>query len=311
MMLTIYQTTATDEIAVIPAIEKGCWINLINPTEAEISYIAQNTEIATDFLKYPLDDEEISRVEVEEEQTMIIINVPVERDADVNYDTIPLGIVLNDDYIITVCLEDIKLENDFVKTRVKGMTTYKKTRFILQLFQKKTNLYLKYLREINRQTEEIERELQRSMRNQELSHLLNIQKSLVYFITSLRANEKVMQRLLRGKALKLYEEDEDLLEVVLIENHQAIEMADIYSNISTGTMNAFASIISNNLSIVMKLLAGITIVMSIPTMIASFFGMNLLGIPFASHPYGFAIISGVAVIACIVSIIILMKKDML
>ena len=149
------------------------------------------------------------------------------------------------------------------------------------------------------------------MRNQELSHLLNIQKSLVYFITSLRANEKVMQRLLRGKALKLYEEDEDLLEDVLIENHQAIEMADIYSNISTGTMNAFASIISNNLSIVMKLLAGITIVMSSPTMIASFFGMNLLGIPFAGHPYGFAISSGIAVIACIISIIILMKKDML
>lgn len=310
-MLTIYQTTANDEIALVPQVEKGCWINLINPTEEEINYISQQTQIATEFLKYPLDDEEIPRVEVEEEQIMIIINVPVERDAEVNYDTIPLGIVLNDDYIVTVCLEDVKLENDFVKTRVKGMTTYKKTRFILQLFQKKTNLYLKYLREINRHTEEIERELHKSMRNQELSHLLNIQKSLVYFITSLRSNEKVMQRLLRGKALKLYEEDEDLLEDVLIENHQAIEMADIYSNISTGTMNAFASIISNNLNIVMKLLAGITIVMSIPTMIASFFGMNLQGIPFAMHPWGFAIISTVSVIACIISIIILMKKDML
>lgn len=308
-MLTIFQTV-NDTTVKIDTLEEGAWVNLVNPTEEEIQLIAQQAGIYTDFLKYPLDDEEIPRVEAEDEQLMIIINVPIKRKEDVIYDTIPLGIVINDDYVITICLEDINLEQDFAGNKMKSMATFKKTRFVFQLFQKQTSLYLKYLREINRQNEQIERELHKSMRNKELINLLNMEKSLVYFTTSLRANEKVMQRLLRGKTLKMYEEDSDLLEDILIENRQAIEMADIYSNISSGTMDAFASIISNNLNIVMKFLAGITIVLSIPTMIFSFFGMNV-PLPLESSVWGYFAIIIICVIACILIAYWLKKKDML
>ncbi len=308
-MLTIFQTV-NDTTVKIDTLEEGAWVNLVNPTEEEIQLIAQQAGIYTDFLKYPLDDEEIPRVEAEDEQLMIIINVPIKRKEDVIYDTIPLGIVINDDYVITICLEDINLEQDFAGNKMKSMATFKKTRFVFQLFQKQTSLYLKYLREINRQNEQIERELHKSMRNKELINLLNMEKSLVYFTTSLRANEKVMQRLLRGKTLKMYEEDSDLLEDILIENRQAIEMADIYSNISSGTMDAFASIISNNLNIVMKFLAGITIVLSIPTMIFSFFGMNV-PLPLESSIWGYFAIIIICVIACILIAYWLKKKDML
>ena len=308
-MLNIFQTV-NDMIVSAENLAKGAWINLINPTEEEIQLVAQQTGIYTDFLKYPLDDEEIPRIEVEDEQLMIIINVPIMRKEDVVYDTIPLGIVLNEDYVITICLENIRLEQDFVVNKVKGMATFKKTRFVFQLFQKQTSLYLKYLREINRRNDEIERELHKSMRNKELINLLNMEKSLVYFTTSLRANEKVMQRLLRGKTLKMYEEDADLLEDILIENRQAIEMADIYSNISSGTMDAFASIISNNLNIVMKFLAGITIVLSLPTMIFSFFGMNV-GLPFERLPFGYFLILALCLFVCAAIAYWLKQKDML
>ena len=308
-MLNIFQTV-NDTTIKIDTLEKGAWVNLVNPTEEEIQLIAQQAGIYTDFLKYPLDDEEIPRIEIEDEQLMIIINVPIKRKEDVIYDTIPLGIVINDDYVITICLEDINLEQDFASNKLKGMATFKKTRFVFQLFQKQTSLYLKYLREINRQNEQIERELHKSMRNKELINLLNMEKSLVYFTTSLRANEKVMQRLLRGKTLKMYEEDSDLLEDILIENRQAIEMADIYSNISSGTMDAFASIISNNLNIVMKFLAGITIVLSIPTMIFSFFGMNV-PLPLERSVWGYFAIIVLCIIACLFIARWLKKKDML
>lgn len=308
-MLNIYQTV-NDKLLELDEVEKGVWINMINPTASEIREVSEETGIYQDFLRYPLDDEELPRVETEDDQILIIINVPVFSQNDVVYETIPLGIVLNDDYIVTVCLEDVNLRQEFENTRVKGMATFKKTRFIFQLFSRKTNLYLKYLRDINRLHEEIESELDKSMKNQELISLLNLQKSLVYFTTSLRSNDKVMEKLLRSKSLKMYEEDEDLLEDVIIENKQAIEMADIYSNISTSTLDVFASIISNNLNIVMKFLTGITIAISIPTMIASFFGMNV-NIPIGDSYFPFIAIIGVSLCSCLVSIFLLIKKDML
>lgn len=309
-MIFIYRTV--DNKLICPdVIEKDCWINLVNPTEAELRRVATETGLDYDFLKYPLDDEEIPRVETEEEQAMIILHAPVVTDDDIIYDTIPLGMISNDDYIVTVCLEDLNLMEEFTSSRTKGIATFKKTRFMVHILNRKTTLFLKYLRDINRRTEEMERELSHSMKNKELLFLMNLQKSLVYFSTSLRYNAKVMNRLLRGKTIKMYEEDVDLLEDVIIENSQAIEMAEIYSNITTSTMNAFASIISNNLSVTMKLLTSITIILAIPTMIASFWGMNVT-LPFSSSGImGFVWLCVIMAITCIATIIILKKKDML
>ena len=310
-MIFIYRTI-DNKLQCRDEIEKDCWINLVNPTEAEINRVSAETGLDYDFLKYPLDDEEIPRVEVEDDQAMIIINVPIRTDDDIIYDTIPLGMILNDDYIVTVCLEDTNLLEEFNLSRIKGIATFKKTRFIFHTLNRKTTLFLRYLRDINRRSEKMEAELTKSMKNKELLALLNFQKSLTYFSTSLRYNAKVMNRLLRGKTIKMYEEDVDLLEDVIIENSQAIEMAEIYGNITKSTTDAFSSMISNNLSTTMKLLTSITIILAIPTMIASFWGMNV-SVPFENSGsiFGFVIILVAALIACIFCIILLRKKDML
>lgn len=309
-MIFIYRTE-DGKLVCLDTIEKDCWINLVNPTETELRRVAAETGLDYDFLKYPLDDEEIPRVEVEEDQVMIIIHAPIiSPDDDVIYDTIPLGMVCNDNYIITVCLEDLNLMEEFTASRIKGIATFKKTRFIFHTLNRKTMLFLKYLRDINRRTEEMEHELSRSMKNKELLYLLNLQKSLVYFSTSLRYNAKVMNRLIRGKTVKMYEEDLDLLEDVIIENSQAIEMAEIYSNITNSTMNAFASLISNNLSVTMKLLTAITIILAIPTMISGFWGMNV-NVPFDHFGnFSFFIILGICVVVCVASILMLKRRDM-
>ena len=310
-MIFIYRTI-DNKLQCRDEIEKDCWINLVNPTEAEINRVSAETGLDYDFLKYPLDDEEIPRVEVEDDQAMIIINVPIRTDDDIIYDTIPLGMILNDDYIVTVCLEDTNLLEEFNLSRIKGIATFKKTRFIFHTLNRKTTLFLRYLRDINRRAEKMEAELTKSMKNKELLALLNFQKSLTYFSTSLCYNAKVMNRLLRGKTIKMYEEDVDLLEDVIIENSQAIEMAEIYGNITKSTTDAFSSMISNNLSTTMKLLTSITIILAIPTMIASFWGMNV-SVPFehSGSIFGFVIILVAALIACIFCIILLRKKDML
>jgi len=309
-MIFIYRTI-DNNLQCQDIIEKDCWVNLVNPTEAEINLVAEKTGLDYDFIKYPLDDEEIPRVEVENEQALIIVHAPIRMDEDIIYDTIPLGIIMNDDYIVTVCLEDINLLEEFTLSRTKGIATFKKTRFILHTMNRKTTLFLRYLRDINHRTEEMEKELNRTMKNRELMYLLNLQKSLVYFSTSLRYNAKVLNRLIRGKTVKMYEEDEDLLEDVIIENTQAIEMAEIYSNTMKSTMDAFSSLISNNLSGTMKLLTSITIILSIPMVIASFWGMNV-DVPFENQAglLGFGIVLGIALLACVLSIILLRKKDM-
>lgn len=309
-MIFIYRTI-DNTLQCRDRIEKDCWINLVNPTEAELNMVAEETGLEYDLLKYPLDDEEIPRVEIEDDQAMIIVHAPIRTDDDIIYDTIPFGMILNDDYIVTVCLEDINLLEEFSLSRTKGIATFKKTRFIFHTLNRKTTLFIRYLRDINRRTEEMEKELSNTLRNKDLLYLRNLQKSLVYFSTSLRYNAKVMNRLIRGKTVKMYEEDEDLLEDVIIENSQAIEMAEIYSNITKSTMDSFSSMISNNLSGTMKLLTAITIILSIPTMIASFWGMNV-NVPFGNSAgmLGFGIILGAALLVCVFTIILLKKKDM-
>ncbi|MGI6623652.1 MAG: magnesium transporter CorA family protein [Clostridiaceae bacterium] len=277
-MMEIYKTrTDGQELVSLDFIEKGCWINLVAPTEEEIEFVVKNAEIEQNFISDALDEEEKPRIDVDEDQTLIIVDIPYvfEDDKSIKFETMPLGLLLvRDDYIITISGKQSSVLERFRNGQIRDFYTYKKTRFILQILYYVSTDYLKYLKHIDKKSELIENSLHKSMRNKELYKLMDLSKSLVYFNTSLKSNETVLERLLRGKYIKMYEEDADILEDTIIENKQAIEMASIYSTILSGMMDAFASIISNNQNAVMKFLASITIVMSIPNIIYSYFGQN-------------------------------------
>ena len=292
--------------------QEGCWIALTNPTATEIFEISEQFGIEVDDLRAPLDEEERSRIEVEDNYTLILADVPAieERNEKDWYVTIPLGIIVTQKMIFTVCLEDTQVLTRFMEGRVRNFFTYMKTRFILHILYRNASMYLRYLRIIDKKSEQIEEKLHLSTRNQELMELLELEKSLVYFTTSLRSNEMVLEKLLKVESIKKYPEDTELLEDVIIENKQAIEMANIYSGILSSMMGTFASVISNNLNIVMKVLAVITIVMSIPTIVFSAYGMNLsaAGMPFSRTPWGFLIVIILSVVASIIAAIFLSKK---
>ncbi len=264
--------------AAVENIEKDCWVSLIEPNECEIARVVSATGADADMLRAALDEEETCRIEQSDEGTLIIVDFPFEEKSEggqSSYLTLPFGIVVTENYVITVCLKESSIINELVSGKVKGLNTAWKTKFIFQLLMLVAAKYLQYLRQVDRISKGIEKQLHMSMKNKELIQLLDLEKSLVFFTTSLKANESMLHRLLRGHIIKLYEDDKDLLQDVLVEFHQAIEMANIYSSILSGTMDAFASIISNNLNIVMKVLTVITIILAIPNMIFSFYGMNV------------------------------------
>lgn len=279
-MIGIYKTIGST-LQQIDQIEEDCWINLINPSKEEIKMITDSLSLDEDFLKAALDEEETSRIETEDGDTLIIVDIPFfqKHDNYVKYETVPLSIIITNKHIVTVCLKETAILKDFSEGKTKNVYTNLKTKFVFQLQYKIATYYLIYLRQIDKMSNHIERQLHISTKNKELIQLLDLEKSLVFFSTSLRANENTLEKAMRGRYLKLYEEDKDLLEDVLIEIKQAIEMSNIYTNILSGTMDAFASVISNNLNIVMKTLTSVTILMAIPTMIASFYGMNVSGLP--------------------------------
>ncbi len=313
-MIEIFKTMEGKILEKIDTVEKDCWISMTNPTLSEIHQISSVCEIEEDVLKTALDAEERARIEKEEDYTLMIVDIPavekeiVEKQEKDRYTTMPLAIVHLDDYIITVCLIETPVLTHIRSGRMKGFSTHKKTRFILQIFFRVATEFLQYLRSINRQSETIEDRLHVSQKNKELFELLELQKSLVYFTTSLRANEGVFEKMLKSEKVKRYPDDEDLLEDVIIENKQAMEMANIYNGILSGMVDTFASVISNNLNIVMKFLATITIVMSIPTMIASFYGMNV-PLPGHDNPYGFYFVLGFALLLSCIVAMIFHKKD--
>lgn len=277
-MLEIYKTAEVGtELLSLNTIEEGCWINLVAPTEGELELVINDIRVDQNMLRDPLDDEEKPRIETEEDQTLIIVDIPYvyEEDQTIKYETVPMGLLLvRDDYIITICSKHSSVLERFRNGQIRDLYTRKKTRFILQILYNIAKDFLKYLRHIDKKSELIEDSLHKSIRNKELYKLLELSKSLVYFTTSLKSNEVVLERLLKGKFTKMYEEDAELLEDTIIENKQAIEMASIYSSILSGMMDAFASIISNNQNNVMKYLTSVTIVMAMPTMVFSFFGQN-------------------------------------
>ncbi|MBP1755514.1 MAG: magnesium transporter [Firmicutes bacterium] len=308
-MIDIFRTTE-GALQRLTEITEGCWIAMTDPSATELMEIAEATGIEVDHLRAPLDEEERARIEVEENYTLILVDIPSleKRNNKDRYVTIPLGIIVAKDYLITVCLEETSVLKCFIDGRVRDFYTYKKTRFILQILYRNASTFLQHLRTIDRKSEEIERKLHISTQNRELIDLLELEKSLVYFTTSLRSNEVVFEKMLKLETIKHYPEDEDLLEDLIIENKQAIEMANIYNGILTGIMGTFASIISNNQNLVMKLLAAITIVLSIPTMIASFYGMNFVNIPGKDNPYGFYFIVLAALILSAIIVFVFRKK---
>lgn len=260
--------------------EEGCWISVINPTETEISDIEEDLNIDRDYIRAALDEEETSRVESDDGVTLIVVDYPVsEQDNDPDktllYSTTPMAIIITDRNVITVSAKENVVIDEIAKGVVKGVHTNLKTRFVFSILLRIAARYLQYLKQIDKISNYVEGKMYLSMKNKGLIQLLGLEKSLVYFSTSLKANEGVLEKLMRGRFLKLYEDDQDLLDDVIIEVKQAIEMTGIYSNILSGTMDTFASIISNNLNIVMKRMTTITIIIAVPTIVFSFYGMNL------------------------------------
>ena len=312
MYSTDLETNITEETK---EYKKGNWIKMVSPSDDEIKTVCENIGIQEDFIRYALDSEEKARIDVEDDDNTIlfIIDTPIieiESGTKV-YSTMPIGIIfVRDDYIITVSLNKNPIIEDLVEKKIKYIVTYKKSRMLLQIFYSNSEMFLSLLKKLNKETEIAENVLKNSMKNKELLKLLSLEKGLVYFTTSLKSNEVVMEKTMRGNLIKLYDEDEDILEDAIIENKQAIEMARIYRDILTGTMDAYASMISNNLNGVMKYLTSITIILAIPTMIASYWGMNV-PVPLQENPFGFVLIVVFSILIGVIASLWLKKKGML
>jgi len=307
-MLTIFKTTPAG-LARLEEFEPDSWIDLVSPTEEELEQVSRELQIPLDLLKGPLDEEEKSRIDVEDGLTHVIVDIPVlvREEDQLGYETIPLGMLIHHNYFITTCLRTNPILGEFERGAIRGFATFWKTRFMLQILQRVSAFYLRYLGRIDRETDKVEKELRASMKNAEIFDLLSLQKSLVYFTTSLRSNESVLQKLLRAKTIKMYEEDQDLLEDVIVENKQASEMAKIYTDILTGMMDAFTSVISNNLNRVMKLLTSLTIVLAIPTIVGTLWGMNVK-VPFQNYAHGFTITIVIAFVVAVIFAVVFWRK---
>lgn len=310
-MLEIFRTSMKDingrtvsELERIDTIEPECWVNLSAPTEDELKIVEEALALPPEFLRYPLDEEERPRIDLDEdsEHVLIIADFPYIRreGSNAKYETQPVGIVLANKCLVTVSLREASVLEQFKNNRVRDFVTGYRTRFTFQIMFAGAKDYLKILRFMDKTIDAAEHQLSKSVSNKELFKLMELGKSLIYFSTSLKSNESVLEKLMRGKFIRQYEEDEDLLEDVIIEYKQAMEMANIYASIINGTMDAYASIISNNLNIVMKFMAAMTIVLSVPTVISSFFGQNIAfpfnGSEFAAAPWPFIVTLGISVL---------------
>lgn len=290
-------------------IERYCLINVIGPEKDELEKLADELLIPFDFLTDPLDIDERARIETENGFLLIVLRLPkYHENSDIPFTTFPAGIILTkDDTIVIISSSDVTEILDMSNGRTKGIADGKRSGVVLHIFLKTALLYLRYLKEINIRTGEIEKELQKSLKNEELIRLLNIEKSLVFFTTSLKSNDLMMERLMKTELLKLTPDDRDRLEDVLIDNRQAIEMANIYSNILSGMMDAFASVISNNLNVVMKILTSMTIILMIPTLTASIYGMNI-ELPFQHLSHAFYIVTGISFCVSLLCVLIFIKN---
>ena len=280
-MVEFYKTI-DGRVTEVGGFTEGCWVNMVHPSSDELEAISRATHVEEEFVRAALDPEESSRVDTEDDQLLMIVDIPMVEKSSVEdsgqmFSTLPMGIVVAQNAVITVCLEDSIILRSIAEGAVKGVHTALRTRFVFQILLRVAGRFLKNLRMIERDFTRIEKRLYDSLQNEELIQLLGLSKSLVYFSASLKGNEVTMEKVLRGRVLKLYEDDRDILEDALIEIRQAIEMAGIYSSILSGTMDAYASVVSNNLNIIMKVLTVLTIIMTIPNIIFGFYGTNIGG----------------------------------
>jgi magnesium transporter len=301
----------------ITEFEKGCWIRLVSPTEGEIRQLQRYVKVPDEFVRYSLDEEERPRIDYDDDEhkVLILADFPYfdSEGPETRYITVPMGIILADDCIITISLREAPVLDMFEKGLVRDFYTQYHTRFALQVLLFGAKNFLTMLRYMDKTIDGAERQLSRSISNNELFTLMQLGKSLIYFTTSLKSNQAVVERLMRFRLIKKYEDDEDLLEDVLIEYNQALEMANIYASIINGTMDAYASIISNNLNVVMKFMTAMTIVLTVPSLITGFFGAN---VPFPhdksfiSNFWPFIGLTIFCVAAIIFAIWYLKKKDL-
>ena len=306
-MLTIYKTTEQG-LEQLDSMANGAWVKVVDPTQEEIQKLV-NWGIDVDYINYSLDFDEMPRMERDDDYTFILVRIPHRQpESDIPYITIPLGIMIKSNFIVTICRYDKDMFKVLANGKYRSLKTAKRYRFTLYIFLETATRYLTHLREINRSTEAIEDQLQKSTRNREVLELLKYQKSLTYFATALRSNEVMMERVQRTQIFNYYEEDQDLLEDVLTENQQAIQMTNIATELLAAMMDAFASIISNNLNAVMKILAAITIIMSLPTIVSSFYGMNV-DLPFQTHPVAFWLTVGISLLFIGIAAMIFYRRD--
>ncbi len=306
-MLTIYKTTEQG-LEQLDSVANGSWIKVVDPTAEEIQKLA-DWGVDADYINYSLDLDEMPRIERDDDYTFILIRIPHRQpDNDVPYTTIPLGILIKGNMVVTICRYEKDMFNVLANGKYRLLKTGKRYRFALYIFLETATRYLTHLREINRITESLEDQLQKSTRNSEVLGLLKYQKSLTYFATALRSNEVMMERVQRMQIFNYYEDDQDLLEDVLTENQQAIQMTSIATEILSGMMDAFASIISNNLNGVMKGLAAITIIINVPAVVAAFFGMNVK-LPGESHPLAFIGVFAISFAMTAIATFIFYKRD--
>ncbi len=306
-MLCIYKTTESG-LETLDTIANGAWVNVVDPTPDEIEKLV-NWGMEMDYINYSLDQDEMPRMERDEDYTFILLRIPIHQpESDIPYNTVPLGIMILGNKIITVCRYDSDIFKSLANGKYKQLKTGKRYRLALYIFLETAARYLNLLREINRATELVEDRLQKSTQNRELLELLKYQKSLTYFATALRSNEVMMERVQKTQLFNYYEEDQDLLEDVLTENQQAIQMTSINTEILSSMMDAFASIISNNLNVVMKALAALTIILNVPTIVASFYGMNV-DLPGEGHPFAFLTVIGLSLSLTAMATFIFYKRN--
>jgi magnesium transporter len=307
-MLNIYKTTP-EGLETLENATNGCWIKATDPNPEEIEKL-KIWGVDPELITYSLDQDEMARVERDEGYTLILLRIPHFQGEthDIPYSTIPMGIIIKDNLIATICRHESQITNILTNGKYRGFKTAKRYRFVLYVLLETATRYLTYLREINRAVDHVEDQLQKSTRNRELLQLLKYQKSLVYFTTALHSNEVMMERLQRMRMFNQYEEDEDLLEDVITENQQAIQVTNINAEILSGMMDAFASIISNNLNVVMKALAAITIVINVPAIVAAFYGMNVQ-LPGENHPLAFLTVFGISILLSGIAVIVFYKRD--
>jgi len=307
-MITIFRTT-NRKLEEISKPEPGCWINVVDPTEDELSFLLREFPFTEEYLYDPLDIDEKARAERDEDVLFTLIKIPhfQGKKDETPFVTIPLGVIMNNDYVVTITKEDNIIVQEFENNRVKNLNTSKHYRFLLLILLKTATKFLAHLREINKTVDQIEDDLQSSMRNQDIFDLLKYQKVLIYYTTALKSNELMMARLNRLQLLRTYEEDEELFQDVVTEFQQAIEMTNIANNILLQMTSAYASIINNNMNKIIKTLTLITIVLYVPTLIASFFGMNV-PVPGQNSPSAYLVIIAISLAISVLILALFMRR---